>query len=143
MFDINDQPLIWVSKEGVLPDVCIGCGMYTDRRILKKFTEKVETSVTVESDSSASGLGCLLMLLGPLGMLISLVMNMRNSSSKGKSKTKLKTITLKAKAKVPVCPLCESEDKARPLDADFANQTLAFVSNNNFIRQYNDLNGTI
>jgi hypothetical protein len=143
MFDINDQPQIWIAKDAVLPDVCVGCGMYTDRRIVKKFVEKVETPVIAESAPDATGLGCLLMLLGPVGMLISLFLNMRNNSSKGESKTKFKTITLKAKVKIPVCPLCDSEDKAKPVDANFAQQALAFTSNNNFIRQYDELNDPI
>lgn len=135
----NSQPEFWVSKDATLPDVCIGCGMYTDRRVTRRFSTKVETTVDANSADQSTGLGCLLMMMGPLGMLISLLMNMRSNS--GKAGVKVKTINLKAKIKVPICPVCESENVGIPLDVDFHSQEFAFATNTDFIRQYERLNG--
>ena len=134
----NSQPEIWVAKNATLPDVCIGCGMYTDRRLTRKFTTKVDTTVDADSGTASAGLGCFLILLGPLGMLISLLMNMQKKNADGR--TKIRTVTLKAKIKIPVCPMCESENKGMPIDADTGSQEFAFESNSNFIRQYEQLN---
>ncbi len=137
MSDDRSQVDYWVSTDAVLPNACLVCGMYTDQRVTTKFAATTQTQVAVESAPGGAGWGCFLMLLGPLGLLISLL----SSLQKKQTVMKTKNVTVTTKLKIPLCPFCKSERSVGPHDADIPSGLLAFEAHEDFIRQYEQLNG--
>ena len=133
----SSQEVLWIDQNAKLPESCIQCGMFTDKRVK---TTYVETRLeTVESDDEGNPwLGCLLFLLGPVGFVIGLLLAATNAARKGGTKTK--NVSVKANLKVPQCLLCKSERKVEPVDGDLSRNHIAFQAHPRFIRAYQSLN---
>lgn len=136
----DNRSAIWLSKDAVLPDTCISCGMFTDQRVKVKHSH-VTTKMVEDKGDGGSGLGCILFLLGPIGVLISLFLALASflqRKSGGKMVAKKKTV--KFKMQVPQCVMCRSEKKATPQNSDVETGEIAFLAHKKFIQSYQVLN---
>ena len=134
MIDDNaSRLLVWVTQHADLPDVCVSCGMFTDRRVTTKHVGEQRTMVESGGGSPAA-LGCLLMFLGPIGWLISLVINSK-SQSPGLT---TKVVKVRSKMKIPQCSLCYGQFPAAPQEV--AQGRFGFAAHRNFAARFHELN---
>lgn len=108
----NSQwPLVWIGPGYPLPDTCISCGMFTDRRVRASLVHEHVRMVEPGSSNSDVALGCLLHLLGPVGWILSAILMHQGSKQEPVSRT---TRTRKT-VRVPRCRLCHSTESVEPV----------------------------
>lgn len=134
----NNSQFVWVKRGAEFPNTCITCGMFTDRRVTVRFVgtrlEQYETS----GDGSL-GLGCILFLLGPLGLLIGLI-NSMSRGSRRHGEIREREVSVKRRIKIPQCDLCSSENKLTAVDGDCDEEIFAFDVHPRFAESYQRMN---
>lgn len=120
----SEKVVCWISTQAKLPDTCVVCGMFTDHRVNVTCVSK-ETEA-YESEDSVSGLGCLLTLLGPIGMFVNLILLLSSVGQDGSS-MKTRTVKTKDRLSMPQCLLCTASGKVEPIDHDTAMGRVAFL----------------
>ena len=128
------RPIIWISGSEPLPDTCMVCGMFTDQLVAARAVQTHQKTVPASETNSMAALGCLLHLLGPIGMILAAILH---SGETGK--TTEKTVTSKARIKVPCCRLCVAGDRPQPVDSNIAMGRFAFEVHLRFEERLNDL----
>ena len=132
-----NYPSIWITSREEMPDVCIQCGMFSDYCIKVKHSETSVRQVTSKTDSSGElALGCVLALLGPIGMILHGII----SGARGKNTgTVDQKVTQKGKVKVPCCRLCAGQTVPQPEDSRVAAGQYLFQVHPRFAERLQDL----
>ena len=139
----SGQSVVWISENAALPNVCIHCGMFADQHVKAKFVGVAHKTVEVKEGPSTGRqlMGCLLVFLGPIGLIISAVMALASQSSKNEDRPQFTTqqVTTKRTVKVPQCGLCQTDKKVVPIDGNVDEGQYAFEAHRNFIQKYHEL----
>ena len=107
--DVSQQ-VVWVDDRKDMPNVCVSCGMFTDRRVKVKATAQAYSDGNGSITTLPQLLGCLIgIFLGPLSAL--LTHWLFADDSKGELKD------VKISAKIPQCIMCSGQRKAIALAA--------------------------
>ncbi len=130
MFDSESRE-IWIDDSESLPDTCIVCGMFTDQTVKAKAVQRHQKMVPAGETHSMMALGCLLHLLGPVGLIIDSVVRQNPTASA----TVHKTVVSKSKVNVPCCRLCGSHGIPEPTTADIVAGRYAFTAHPRFIER--------
>ena len=118
----------WIHESESLPNTCITCGMFTDRLVKARARQQHQKTVPASESNSMQALGCLLHLLGPLGLIIDAILRHGATGNK----TIEKTVVSKSKVRVPCCRLCASQSTPQPTESDIALGKHAFESHPRF-----------
>jgi hypothetical protein len=112
---------VWISPEDPMPDVCVCCGMFTDRRVPIKHVEFVQ-----KPSDEAEGCGSVLLevflhlALGPIGWLVSIMIHGKENQDG------TRTVKEKLKIKLAQCPLCQGEFSPEVFDSKLFPTRLMF-----------------
>lgn len=134
MFESEYQE-IWIHDSEKLPDSCITCGMFTDQVVKAKAVQHHQKMVPASESNSMMALGCLLHLLGPIGLIAHTALQQGSTPPT----TVQKTVVSKSKVKVPCCRLCGSHGIPEPTTADVVAGRYAFNAHPRFIERLNVL----
>ncbi|MDG2014606.1 MAG: hypothetical protein P8J33_13950 [Pirellulaceae bacterium] len=118
----------WIDEIERLPNTCITCGMFTDRLVKTRAKQHHQKMVPASESNSMQALGCLLHLLGPLGLIIDAILRHGANGNK----TIEKTVVSKSRVRVPCCPLCASQSLPEPEESDIAGGKYAFQTHPRF-----------
>jgi hypothetical protein len=124
-------PVVWIGPNDILPNTCMTCGMFTDVRTKVTVAEQT-TEMVNATDSSQVAMGCLLHLLGPIGLLITAI----DAATKKEPKQKVaKTRITKHTVRVPQCRLCTGMKRVEAVGSG-GNGISAFHVHPNFFDRF-------
>lgn len=127
----DNSEIVEIHYNEELPTYCCSCGMFSeDFTTIKYHTQ--ETQVVPGGSGFGAGLGCLLALLGPIGLILSLALHRKDNDPK----LELKSTT--HRFKIPQCRLCAADRKPSATDASTA-QFVAVYVHPDFARRLQDL----
>ena len=131
----SQSEFIWIAPQDRMPDVCVHCGMFTDRRVAVKHPVFVEKS----KDESFGCVAVILVLvlhiaLGPIGSLISAF----SEGDDPESETRL--VREKVKIKLPQCQLCRGSQPPEVVDVEHSPQRLMFLVHPQFKVRFQEQN---
>ena len=132
MFESEHQE-IWIDDSEKLPDTCVTCGMFTDQMAKVKAVQHHQKMVPASESNSMMALGCLLHLLGPIGLIVDAALRQGSTNPA----TVQKTVVSKSKVKVPCCRLCVSHGTPEPTSSDVITGRYAFNAHPRFIERLN------
>ena len=129
MSDVK-KTTISLSASQSMPDICISCGSYTDRRTRVKHTEKRLVKVR---DSRREDMGWMTLFLGPAALLLWKCVDFFTSKRK-------KVISRILRIRVPYCALCGCESPLSPVSVDLRRTRFRFLAHDRFIAELSRLN---
>lgn len=134
MREVNgSEYALWITKQDALPDVCIDCGAFSDRRVKVTGITTHKTWVT-RDETGKTVLGCLCFLLGPIGWLINLV------GQTSKVEYRQKEVRIKKSINVPRCDFCRAESVRGDVELDLRSAGFAFYAHPRFKSEFERLN---
>ena len=130
------QEVIWVSDQKEMPDVCVTCGMFSDRRVKVTAIGQAYHETSESIATLPQLLGCLIgLFLGPLSALLTHWLFSDEKKGGGPK-------DIKVTAKVPQCILCSGQSKAKALAATAEPKQVLIPAHHAFVDKWTELHGS-
>lgn len=125
------QQLVWVNDSRPMPNTCVTCGMFTDRRIKLKGSAERQGKKEEGITSWLQVLGCLAgIFLGSIYSLVAYLLFSGDSDGEGAH-------SVNVIVKVPQCNLCSALQKPKPLTASAEPKQLLIAAHQAFVDRWN------